>query len=488
MKFINCFSLTLGLGLFLFAILNPDLAWDSWAYHFPFSAKLLGFDNAQYVMDAGATERYKGFPVLAEYMQGLLWYLTTSVNSTSLLNFISLIGFVSVVTYFLDIKMGPTFLLLISFPLIGIHLVSSYIDLFLGVLLSIEFILGMAIYRSQLELTASGSKDYSKLHIQLALFFVFCFASGMTKFNGTIISVALISWMLFYVHLPRSKNLVQRRLVRYVLVLCIVGAGCKPLINIYELGNPFYPVQVDLLYKLFGVVGPEKEYQNYPAYLTWLGFLARPIYFILSITEIDWAIRGVNVLYNVDSVTGDAAKRFGSARTGGFNGIYVIILIGFQFIVFKKLSAIRSFSSWEKYYISSMAFWVVIASFMPQSHELRYSLYVPLCVIPFFLYFRERTVHEYSNNILFNCFVCIFSLIGFCLVSYQAFLRSPIRIILDDHGYYMAGLDVSLIEQARLTGALCLDSKYNPNQFKYSTVFNSGNYIIYQNDACKENK
>src|SRR5262249_46470106 len=119
--------------------------------------------------------------------------------------------------------------------------------------------------------------------------------------------------------------------------------------------------------------------RQYPTYTESLGWLARPANWILSITEIDWKIRGVKAVYSIDSFTGDNPERYGPARTGGFWGAFMIISMGLGVPLFAHTARLNP-DAFKRhgFLFSSFLLISALTAFMPQSHELRYYLYWPI--------------------------------------------------------------------------------------------------------------
>src|SRR5664279_1626941 len=81
----------LSLSILLKAVFDFDTQWDSLWYHLPFAARLWGTVSESSVRFSPLLEnRYAGFPLLAEYLQGLAWYVTGRPESANLVAFLSL--------------------------------------------------------------------------------------------------------------------------------------------------------------------------------------------------------------------------------------------------------------------------------------------------------------------------------------------------------------------------------------------------------------
>src|ERR1700690_4240143 len=65
------------LCMFAAALHDVSRAWDVWYYHLPFAARLWQLvPRSDFIFHVENEARYTGFPLLGEWLQGLLWRLT----------------------------------------------------------------------------------------------------------------------------------------------------------------------------------------------------------------------------------------------------------------------------------------------------------------------------------------------------------------------------------------------------------------------------
>jgi hypothetical protein len=102
--------------------------------------------------------------------------------------------------------------------------------------------------------------------------------------------------------------------------------------------------------------------------------------FVLSITELDWTMRGVAPWYNVDSVSGRQARRGPPSRTGGLGMMFVTANFILLLIQLCQLGTIQDRA--QKLLIVNATLLTVLTAFMPRSHELRYWMFLPLLWVP----------------------------------------------------------------------------------------------------------
>ena len=79
------------------AWLDLDMAWDSLAYHLPFAGLHAGILSAsEYRLSRLMPERYNGFPILPDLMQGALWRATSHIQAANLIGLAGLLPLVGI--------------------------------------------------------------------------------------------------------------------------------------------------------------------------------------------------------------------------------------------------------------------------------------------------------------------------------------------------------------------------------------------------------
>jgi hypothetical protein len=488
------------------AFSRPLFYWDSWAYHLPFSALLWDIGDASrvFVLGEEMRRRYEGFPLLAELLQGALWKLTGSIKATALINAVALVAFVLAAGKSLRLSVPLLTFSTLAVPLVALHATSNYIDLFVGVCVCFQALaavklLGAAeidaacrgptpvLPGSVLQGSVPGLIQRKAPFVErtkaraphawwLAAYVAAAAAAGNSKFNGLILSFAISAFVLAYLFIDRRALGGPRVKVAAcaVALACVLAAATSER-NAWRFGNPVYPVDTTVV----GVHlrGPEPEYRNYPDYTAPLGVLARPANWLLSISEIDWIVRGVDHDYSLDLATGDKPARYGPARTGGDWGALVIasVLLALALAVIagrRNAVVLRS----RRTLLALFAWLSVATAFSPQSHELRYSLHWPLLLMV--VVAALASAAKLSSRARA---ALVAAYLGAFLVS-ESMLDFPLRpwpaLSQDD----VVGSQTSTpeIAAARTAGGLCLGADYNPRQFAYSAVFHGGNYVIEQ--------
>lgn len=294
--------------------------------------------------------------MLSEFTQGLMWKLTGTIRSVVVPQLLVLAGFVILVQRRLAVSPVLMLMACCMSPLLIIHAVASYNDLLAGLLLSCGLVLIVEVLAEKKNV-AAGS--------WLLLGCVFA-AASMTKFQSTL--VASVIMVIFAIALFLQGRLTWSCL--FWIFAIGVAVNAWEIRNLLVHSNPFYPITVELAGKtLFS--GPEQNYVVRPEYGPHIG----SFYFITSITEFDWIKRGVVPAYSLEMGAGDISRMFGQSRTGGFGQAYVIAT--FACLIAQTLGW-RRIDRTQRTLLGLSIVLLIITSFMPQSHELRYWLYLPL--------------------------------------------------------------------------------------------------------------
>jgi len=478
-KIFSLLSIFLMLSVIAISFFRPFMPWDSWAYHFPFSAQLFQINDyfQSFSLDQILQDRYEGFPRIAEFLQGVLWLLTGSISSMALINSIPLVFFIYCATRYGHANFPILVFGILAIPLIAVHALSTYIDLFMSVALSFQFLAAVILHK----LFENKSPEKKRFNKWLIIYTLAAAVSGNTKMWAPIISSA-ISIILFASIAKKSKNISSFNILLRIHVTLIISVilCCGSLIkNTITYKNPVYPISISVPILNLSLNGPETEYKNYPGYADSYGVLSRPIYFLLSITEWDWSIRGVEPLYTLETGPGDRPKRYSPARTGGWWGLTILISI----FLTSGMWLIATFTKFGHGRISTFplklfCLLTLLTSFMPQSHELRYFLYWPILLIFNLAYL---TKYLYSNRLISVLITSLY--ISMFLYSLFILRGETLKSLLT----YKTQSELIGVPQtaeeivaAKKLGGICLGSSYNPNQFKYSSVLQGGIYFIEQ--------
>jgi hypothetical protein len=343
--------------LALRAALRLETRWDTFAYHLPFAA-LRGGLHIPYELTPYLMECFHGFPPLPEFLQGVLWRLTGSMNATGVVNYLAFALFLFFAWRRLHARLWAVAALSLTAPMVLIHAASSYVDLFGNSLLAIgvSAFLAMSLFDRWL--------DAPLLNWGLAGLA----GAAWSKFT-TMPAVLLVFLCFLGVYAWRARDRSFRRLLfRVLLLFCVALLPYVKNIALY--GNPTWPGGIPALKGRIPTLtdtGAMRDSQSPPP----LKNLSQSGLFFHSLFEIDhptsypdrerWII--------------DQGNAWMAYRSGGFWAVGVVtaalaaILLGFLsrprngFLVAGSIAVLWCFTS-----------------VLPQSHELRYFLFLPLTV------------------------------------------------------------------------------------------------------------
>jgi len=446
--------------LIALAIARPIVGYDSWWYHLPFSSMIwnIGGGSDNFHLDIILHDRFIGFPMLWETIQGLVWRLTGSLRLIVLPQIIFCLLYLR---YIHDNFQIPSAWVIYGFfacPMLLIHFEATYVDLACGLAVALMFL--------GLTLLAADSQNNVARHPWRRAFGIVVMAAiaGNIKYQGLLACLALSALIMITTLIIPGIRTRSRIFVVVILLIANLAAATTVISNLVYHGNPFYPFTVQVFGRpIFD--GPESPSGGAepPSYLLSESrevSLPGPINFVLSATELDWVLRGVAPWYNVDAVSGRSPRRGPPSRTGGWGGTYFLInlgLLAFQAIRFHKLADQR-----QKALVLNTVLFFIITACLPRAHELRYWLYLPLVLMPVNLRFLRIQLGK--DNVPIHIAILAVALYGIAL----SFL-SPKSGLLAQTSIptYGTRSDASpaMIEALAQTGRFCSD---DPFLFRYS--------------------
>ena len=143
-------AITALVSLFFKAIIDVDKSYDTWFYHIPFAARIWGIIPAELHTFYDTEEyRFAGFPLLVEFLQGFLWFITQHLQAGNLVCFFSLILYCYFLKAYLDVAIYCSAIALLAIPLVQIHTTSFYVDLPGNLCLSALIMLTYLLYIKQ---------------------------------------------------------------------------------------------------------------------------------------------------------------------------------------------------------------------------------------------------------------------------------------------------------------------------------------------------
>ncbi len=344
--------------LALRSILRLETRWDTFAYHLPFAAKRGGLP-IPYTMNDAMELSYQGFPPLPHVVQGLLWHLTGTVNATGAVGWLAFAAFLAWCHLALNARFWLVALIALTAPMVVIHAAASYVDLFSNSLLALGASSCLALYL------------YPERRARLV------FLGGLAGLVGTcwskfqLVPVAGLLILVFaVVARHRSAAIGWRpRQIAAAVGVAALAAALPYLANLIAYGNPFWPVRVPMVGDLLpysldaaaqGVANqrppPLKDYGAMRLFAHSMLEIGHP-------TGYDHRPRWI-----IDQ--GNAWLAF---RMGGFWVVGVVFYLTSMVALLVRTEGRRGV-------VASAGALVVLCfvATLPQSHELRYYLFLPL--------------------------------------------------------------------------------------------------------------
>ena len=365
------------------ALLRADQSWDTWMYHLPFAARLWGIVPADmFTMPPYLEDRYEGVPLLGEWLQGLLWRVTGRPETANLIGLASLFLYLGFLWRHLRVPWHLALVGLAAVPLVHIHATTAYVDLPSNLAFSVLVLMTYLLYTRP---------DYATRGNIVLMLAMAAFAANV-KFQlvpltpiPLVLAGARVAW------LARSRWRESLRTVGGApgaalgLTLALAVIFAVPIKNLVLHANPVYPLQMRVL----GVTlhGPEalpgeKEMASIHFVPVYLEDAPGPQRWLYSLFEV-----GIRPYADPQRWSVDQFMPHGSTGTmmGGYSAAYVAFHLALLAYLVARL---RSREAWTAAALMLLASLAVSA--VPQSHELRYSLFWMIVLVSLNLYLLAR--------------------------------------------------------------------------------------------------
>ena len=376
------------ISIFGIAFFDYNYGGDAFMYHIPFAARIWGIiPPEQYTFEYFTENRLLGFPLLANWLQGLFWVIFNRIEATNLVAYSSLI---IMIVYLVKVAKIPFYLAslsLLAIPMVHMHAARSYIDLPGNVGVSICILTLYLLYSDKIKLNLKS----------ILILFFSAFTAANIKLQ--LIPVVLL---LIFVSLPifiksywqaeknRKQNLIKIAQVITLGTLASLIIFYNPIKNIVLYQNPGYPIKITIGGQVLNHTeeSPNFMHEN-------IRKLPPPVRWGRSVLEINafddrrpwpWTLAMDFISWN--------EERFGM---GGFFGGYVVFnVVLFAFLCWKN---------WQKETKIALAFMGImtgITMWLPQSYELRYYMYWMIVFVSLnaYLVTRWAEYHPSPKNII----------------------------------------------------------------------------------------
>lgn len=438
------------------ALVRPSFHYDAWWYHLPFSALAWGIGGTDaFHLDPFLRERFAGFPRVWHLLQGALWWITGWLPAVIVPQILLCAAYFIFVRRILGVPYSWIILGFFACPMLVLHYQVTYLDLPAGIAVAVFFFASLGLVATQSNRAAWLLATSAMASAGLA---------GNIKVQGFLACVvvsAVVMSACAMAHGLRSRRVV---ILMSVLMTANLLAGASAGADLVRFGNPFYPINVEIAgHTVFS--GPEASDAGAepPRYLlSGSREIALPGFanFILSATQVDWVLRGVAPWYNIDSVTGRSPRRGPPSRTGGWGDMFVLVNIGLLAIQSARQGLHQD--RLQRILVVGAVLLVVLTSFLPRAHELRYWLYLPLVLMPVNL--RFVFAHRAGSSLIHGALVV---LVGYSLMT--TFLSPKSALLQIEPVTEMerrAQVPLSIIQALEKKGVYC--DPDNNSLFRYS--------------------
>jgi hypothetical protein len=345
--------------------LELHLRWDTFAYHIPFAA-LRGGLSIPYELSDRMVEAYQGYPPLPAFLQGALWRLTGSMNATGVVNYLAFATFLVHAHRALRAPFWLVALVALTAPMVVIQACASYIDLLGNAFVAIGACSCLSLY-----LFPEKATRAALVGGLLALA-----AAAWCKY--LLVPPAALLMIAFAVLIARRSQIAGfTRRTAGCLYAAVVTLAAAPYIENWILyGNPFWPLRLPLVGDYFpymndALQGAQAEQLALQRRLQ-PGVAESPsqlTLFVKSLFEIDQPTTYPN-RYRWIIDQGSTVAGF---RTGGFWGVaalvYLLAVVGLLVTSAGRRGWVGAVAA-----VGMLGF----VAALPQSHELRYYLFIPL--------------------------------------------------------------------------------------------------------------
>ena len=200
--------------------------------------------------------RFDGFPLLANFFQGLLWKITGRIQATNLVGYFSLIIYLFFLRSFFKVPLYLSTIALFTIPAVLTHAATSMVDLPGNIGVSILIMMTYKFFRQsqlpnrkELLVTFLGAAAAANIKPQLQpLVFLVYWLVG-----------ARLLWLYF-----KYTSAAQRK-PWLTILLSIIASGFiffTPIKNLAFYGNPFYPIKIEVAGMVLNHKLPVKAYSE----------------------------------------------------------------------------------------------------------------------------------------------------------------------------------------------------------------------------------
>ncbi|MEL6501903.1 MAG: hypothetical protein AAFQ23_10950 [Cyanobacteria bacterium J06623_1] len=465
---LSAIALTAVLLLFAKAFIDVDNNYDVGWYHLPFAARIWGIvPESAFLTEAKIEHRYDGFPLLANFFQGLLWKLTGRVQGANLVGYLSLVSYFFLLRSFFQVPLYLSAIAILAIPAVLTHATSAFVDLPGNVGVSV---LMLMLYRffSQSQLPSKRELLFAVLGAAMAvntkpqlqpLVFVLYVVAGIR-----------LLWLYFEYTTPGKRRLWLTVPLSFVASILIFATPTK---NLVVYGNPLYPIKIEVA----GIVlnhqlNPETYSEG-----------DRPQKWLRSILEINtpgWSADQWNAGH--DEYLDRAGGFFGAYVV--FNCLLLLVLAIREQLVNRQLSQLSDQSRAKSRSATTALIIMLLVSLIPanfpQSHELRYFMFWMITLVSLNLVLISKFAAQFRGRLQVKHAGLVYLLFWtFVWTTISKFYLLPDGRSLDR--YLTNNIKQELVEQTVPNQRTCIIARHaiNPNAVPFASIANVFFYSAY---------
>ena len=461
---LSAIALVIAVLIFLKAFIDIDPNYDVGWYHLPFAARIWGIvPKSSFLSEAKIEYRYDGFPLLANFLQGLLWKLTGRIQAANLVGYLGLIAYFLFLRSYFQVPLYLSVIAIFTIPAVLTHATTSFVDLPGNIGVSVLMMMTYSFFKqsklpSKKELLAAflGAATAANIKPQLQpLIFLLYWIVG-----GRLI------W-LYFKHTSAARRRLWLTIPLSLIASVLIFA--TPIKNVALYSNPFYPIKIEVA----GIV------LNHKLTPDTYSEGNRPQKWLQSIFEI-----------NTPSWSADQWNRGDTRyldRAGGFFGIYVVfnLLLLICLTIGEQLSADKSRNATVAL-ITILLVSLVPANF-PQSHELRYFMFWMITLVSLNLGVVAELKDEVTKWLQPKYLALVYlSFMAIAFIKIEDYYLKPYFISLEEH--LAQRVKPELLEQVIPNQRICMIARHaiaDPARVPFAAIQSAFYYSSYFHPELK---
>ena len=447
-------------SIFLKAIIDIDTNYDVGWYHLPFAARIWGIvPESAFISENLIEHRYDGFPLLANFFQGLLWKLTGRIQATNLVGYLSLIIYFGFLKAYFRVPLYLSVIAIFTIPAVLTHATTSFVDLPGNIGVAVLMMMTYSFFRRS-QLPRKG---------ELLITFLSAAVAVNTKPQLQPL-VFLLYWVvgirlvwLYFKHTDGKRKL---WLTIPLAAIASVLIFATPIKNVALYGNPFYPIKIEIAGIVLNHQLTPRTYNEGD----------RPQKWLRSILEIN------TPRWSADQWNGNNPQYLD--RAGGFFGAYVVfnllLLVG---LTVREQLTNRAFAKDKSRNATTALVTMLLVSLVPanfpQSHELRYFMFWMITLVSLNLALVSSLQTSKWLQPKYLGLVCLVFLAIVCVRINPYYLKPVFNPLAP---YLENTVKTELLEQMIPGDRTCMISRHaipNPDAVPFASIPNAFYYSSY---------